>query len=62
LQLFAHPKNSEWFSVTSVIIFEVNIVDEQKQAHLVTVYGKRSFLRKESDTLRSYRVYISPTM
>jgi len=25
-----------------------------------TVYGKRSFLSKESDTLRSYRVYISP--
>jgi len=27
-----------------------------------TVYGKRSFLTKESDTLRSYRVYILPTM
>jgi len=27
-----------------------------------TVYRKRSFLSKESDTLRSYRVYISPTM
>jgi len=27
-----------------------------------TVYGKKSFLSKESDTLRSYRVYISPTM
>jgi len=27
-----------------------------------TVYGKRSFLSKESDTLRSYRVYISPVM
>jgi len=26
------------------------------------VYGKKSFLREESDTLRSYRVYISPTM
>jgi len=26
------------------------------------VYGKKSFLSKESDTLRSYRVYISPTM
>jgi len=26
------------------------------------VYRKKSFLRKESDTLRSYRVYISPTM
>jgi len=25
-------------------------------------YGKKSFLSKESDTLRSYRVYISPTM
>ena len=28
----------------------------------ITVYGKKSFLSKESDTLRSYRVYISPTM
>ena len=27
-----------------------------------TVYGKKSFLSRESDTLRSYRVYISPTM
>ena len=30
-QLFGHPDNSEWYSVISVIIFEVNIVDEQKQ-------------------------------
>jgi len=33
-----------------------------KLIEMVTVYGKRSFLSKESDTLRSYRVYISPTM
>jgi len=26
-----------------------------------SVYGKKSFLSKESDTLRSYGVYISPT-
>jgi len=26
------------------------------------VYGKKSFLSKQSDTLRSYRVYISPMM
>jgi len=26
------------------------------------VYRKESFTSKESDTLRSYRVYISPTM
>jgi len=32
LKLCAHPENSEWFSVISVIIFEVNIVAEQKQA------------------------------
>jgi len=32
LQLFRHPENSEWFSIISVIIFEINIVDEQKQA------------------------------
>ena len=28
----------------------------------INVYGRKSFLSKESDTLRSYRVYISPTM
>jgi len=27
-----------------------------------SVYGNKSFLSKESDTLRSDRVYISPTM
>jgi len=32
LQLFAHPKNLEWFSIIFVIIFEVHIVTEQKQA------------------------------
>jgi len=32
LQLFAHGENSEWFSIIFVIIFEVNIVAEQKQA------------------------------
>jgi len=32
LQLFVHPENSEWFSIISLIIFEVNIVAEQKQA------------------------------
>jgi len=31
LQLFKHPENSEWFAIIYVIIFEVNIVDEQKQ-------------------------------
>ena len=31
LQLFGHPDNSECFSIISVIIFEVNIVDKQKQ-------------------------------
>jgi len=35
LQLFAHLGTSEWFSTISVI-FEVNIVAEQKQAKLVT--------------------------
>jgi len=29
LQLFAHPDNSEWPSIISVIIFEDNNVDEQ---------------------------------
>jgi len=30
LELFTHPENSEWFSIISVIIFEVNIVAELK--------------------------------
>jgi len=38
LQLFAHPEKSEWFSIISVIIFVVNIVAEQKQAYLVTIF------------------------
>jgi len=38
LQLFGHPENSEWFSISSIIIFEVNIVDEQKQTQLVTTF------------------------
>jgi len=33
LQLFTHPQHSEWFSTLSVIIFEVNIVAEQKQTY-----------------------------
>ena len=34
LQQFAHPENSECFSIIPVInIFEVNIVAEQKQAY-----------------------------
>ena len=36
LQLFEHPENSEWFSTNFVIIFEVSIVDEQKQTYLLT--------------------------
>jgi len=40
LQLFRHSENSEWFSIISVIIFEVNIVDEQKQTSLVTIFCK----------------------
>jgi len=33
LQLFAHPEHSKWFCFVSIIIFEVDIVAEQKQAH-----------------------------
>jgi len=33
LQLFAQQENSEWFSIISVVIFEVNIVAEQKQKY-----------------------------
>jgi len=38
LQLFAHSETSEEFSIISVIIFEVNIVAEQKQALLITIF------------------------
>ena len=38
LQLFAHPATSEQCSTISVIIFEVKIVAEQKQAILVTIF------------------------
>ena len=31
LQLFAHPENSEWFSIISGIIFEVNVVSAQSK-------------------------------
>jgi len=33
LQLFVQQGISEWFSIISVIIFEVNIVVEQKQKY-----------------------------
>jgi len=32
LKLFAHPENSECFFTISGIIFEVNVVPEQRQA------------------------------
>jgi len=32
LQLAGHQEISEWFSIISGIIFEVNIIAEQKQA------------------------------
>ena len=32
-QVFAHPENSEWFSIIYIIIFEVDIVAEQKQVY-----------------------------
>ena len=38
LQLFAHTKNSEWFSIISVISFEVNIVVKHVNAKRMT-YG-----------------------
>ena len=38
LQLFGRPEFSEWYSIISVIIFEINIVDEQKQTLLVTIF------------------------
>jgi len=38
LQLFAHTENAKCFSIIFVIMFEVNILGEQKQAHLVTIF------------------------
>jgi len=37
LQLFAHPENSESFSIISDITFEVNIVAKRKHAFLLTI-------------------------
>jgi len=33
LQLFVQQENSEWFSIISAIVFEVNIVAERKQKY-----------------------------
>jgi len=33
LQLFAHPENSEWFSVISIAMFDVKIVAEEKRPY-----------------------------
>ena len=38
LQLFSHPDTSEWFSIISVMNFQVNNVAEQKHALLVTIF------------------------
>jgi len=38
LQLLAHSEDSEWFSKICLIIFEFNIVAEQKPAQLVTIF------------------------
>ena len=38
LQLFVHLENSKSFSIIHVNIFEVNIVADQKQASLVTIF------------------------
>ena len=42
--------------------WKVRFPEYESDTSKYTVYGKRSFLSKKSDTLRSYRVYISPTM
>jgi len=36
--VFAHPETSEWFSIISGVIFEVNVVTERKQAQLVKIF------------------------
>ena len=33
-QLFTHSQDSEWFSTIFVIIFEDNIVTEQRKKHI----------------------------
>jgi len=43
LQLFGHPENSELFSIIFVIIFEVNVVDEQKQRYLANFFSFYKF-------------------
>jgi len=37
LQLFAHTKNSEWFSIISVISFEDSIVAKHVNAKTMTI-------------------------
>jgi len=38
LQLFVYPENPQWFYTISVVIFEVNIFAEQKQAYCNDVF------------------------
>ena len=45
----------EGFFCCNILLVQITIDD------VYNVYGKKSFLSKESNTLRSYRVYISPT-
>jgi len=42
LQLFAHTYNSEWFSIISIIIFEVNFVAEHMNAKRMTIISRVS--------------------
>jgi len=56
LQLFAHPENSEWFSVIPVIIiFEVNIVAERKQAYWQHFFVFSKFFSSALNFFTAYR-------
>jgi len=48
LQLFAHTENSEWFSIISVISFEVNIVAKHVNAKIMTIMAMGVFTLNSS--------------
>jgi len=57
---FLYEKNKETLQVFVECFYSLHTLCKPSVQN--TVYGKRSFLSKESDTSISYRVYISPTM
>jgi len=54
---------TELTAVNFFLVGHLNRIRSMAEIKLdLKVYRKESFTSKESDTLRSYRVYISPTM